>query len=496
MSRFLSFCLSVILPLVAFAGPQKATYAAGTGTFAPYVDVTQWPSFAMTQHAQTTGIRSYTLGFIVAKGYNDCRASWGTYYLLADNWFGDEVQNLRALGGDVIASFGGAANQELGEACTTVPDLKAQYQAVIDQYALNQIDFDIEGGILTNTTANTRRAQAIAQLQADAAAAGKSLKVSFTLPVLPQGLTQDGVNLVKNAVTNGVSISVLNIMAMDYGDSAAPNPANKMGEYAIDAATALYGQLKTLYQDSGANKSEAELWAMVGITPMIGENDVSTEIFNQQDAREVVAFAQSKAIGRIAMWSVNRDKACANGGSLYECTKITQSANEFGLIFNAFAGPSIPVTPTATLMPSTTPTQTPVVTAGPSPTPQPANGCAVTYKITNSWDTGFNTDVIIRNYTSAVINTWTLTWTFTGTQAITSLWNAKFDQAGATVSVKNESWNGQILINSSASFGFSATGSSAVPATFVLNGTRCNQGAPVISSNKVPIFLPLILSKL
>ena len=232
-TRLTTFYLCLALVLSTFANLGQLAHAANTGTFAPYVDVTQWPPFAMAAHAQSTGIRSYTLGFIVAKGYGDCRASWGTYYTLPENWFGDEVQQLRALGGDVITSFGGAANQELAEACTTVPNLKAQYKAVIDQYALTQIDFDIEGGILTNITANTRRAQAIAQLQADAATAGKSLKVSFTLPVLPQGLTQDGINLLKNAVTNGVAISVVNIMAMDYGDGAAPNPTNKMPTKAI-----------------------------------------------------------------------------------------------------------------------------------------------------------------------------------------------------------------------------------------------------------------------
>ncbi len=348
--RFAAICLCVALSLSTFASSAKPAHAVNSGTFAPYVDVTQWPPFAMAQHAQATGIRNYTLGCVVAKGYGACQASWGTYYTLAENWFGDQVQQLRVLGGDVIASFGGAANQELAEACTTVPTLKAQYKAVIDQYALSQLDFDIEGGILTNTSANTRRAKAIAQLQNDAKAAGKSLKVSFTLPVLPQGLTGDGASLVQNAVANGVDIAVVNIMAMDYGDGAAPNPTNKMGEYAIDAANALFNQLKAICQAGGVTKTDAELWAMVGITPMIGENDVASEIFNQDDAREVVAFARSKPVGRIAMWSANRDKACGAGGSLYECTKITQSANEFGLIFNTFAGAQTPtpMPPTST----------------------------------------------------------------------------------------------------------------------------------------------------
>ena len=36
---------------------------------------------------------------------------------------------------------------------------------------------------------------------------------------MPEGLTQDGVNLVADAKKNGVKISAVNIMAMDYGRS-------------------------------------------------------------------------------------------------------------------------------------------------------------------------------------------------------------------------------------------------------------------------------------
>lgn len=53
--------------------------------------------------------------------------------------------------------------------------------------------------------------------------ANPGLVVSFTLPVLPVGLTADGVNLLRDAKAKGVRLDVLNIMTMDYGDSAAPS---------------------------------------------------------------------------------------------------------------------------------------------------------------------------------------------------------------------------------------------------------------------------------
>ena len=56
---------------------------------------------------------------------------------------------MRAHGGDVVVSFGGAAGLELAAAYSragrTAADLEKAYQKVIDCYALTYVDFDIEG---------------------------------------------------------------------------------------------------------------------------------------------------------------------------------------------------------------------------------------------------------------------------------------------------------------------------------------------------------------
>ena len=232
-----------------------------------------------------------------------------------------------------MISFGGAANQELAEVITGVTQLTAAYQSVIDAYNLTHIDFDIEGGALAQRASVDRRSQAIAALQQAATAAGRPLEVSFTLPVLPTGLTPDGIYLLQSALQHGVRISGVNIMAMDYGDSAAPNPQGRMGDYAIQAATSLFNQLKTLY---GTSQTDAQLWHLVGVTPMIGLNDVTTEVFDQAAARQLVTFAQQKGIGRISMWSLNRDTA-STPKSYVDSTSssISQTALEFSQIFGA-----------------------------------------------------------------------------------------------------------------------------------------------------------------
>ena len=52
--------------------------------------------------------------------------------------------------------------------------LQAQYKRVIDTLNLTRIDLDIEGGALDNTAANDRRNQALAALQQQYAAAGRT----------------------------------------------------------------------------------------------------------------------------------------------------------------------------------------------------------------------------------------------------------------------------------------------------------------------------------
>ena len=85
-------------------------------------------------------------------------------------------------------------------------------------------------------------------------------------------------------------------MAMDYGDTAAPNPQGQMGTYAIDSAQSVHTQLGTPLRHGTSPSSQ--LWEMVGVTPMIGVNDASDEVFEPADASQLVAFAEQVGPGR------------------------------------------------------------------------------------------------------------------------------------------------------------------------------------------------------
>ncbi|MFI8950172.1 glycoside hydrolase family 6 protein [Streptomyces sp. NPDC053750] len=104
-----------------------------------------------------------------------------------------------------------------------------------------------------------------------------------------------------------------------------------------------------------------------------------------------------------------------------------------------------------------------------------APACAVDYKVQNDWGSGFTAAVTVTN-NGAATSSWSLGWTYAGSQKVTNSWNAKVSQSGAAVTVANESYNGTLSTGGSASFGFQATysGSNAIPATFTLNGVTCN----------------------
>ncbi|MDX3575089.1 chitinase, partial [Streptomyces sp. ID05-47C] len=303
----------------------SGTPGSGTPTsaaFAPYVDTSLYPAFDLLAAATATGVKDYNLAFVTDGG--GCTPKWGGVTDLASDGVAAQIGALRARGGDVRVSFGGAAGSELGTTCASADALAAAYGKVVDAYRLTKVDFDVEGGALPNTAANTRRAQAIATLQRQ----HPGLDVSFTLPVMPEGLTQDGVSLLADAKANGVRITTVNIMAMDYG----PAYSGDMGTYAEQAATATQAQVKSVL-----GLSDSAAWKTVAVTPMIGVNDVVSEIFTVQDATQLAAFAEAKGLGWLSMWSATRDKQCPSPKNTADatCSSITQAPNAFTKAFAA-----------------------------------------------------------------------------------------------------------------------------------------------------------------
>lgn len=300
--------------------------------FAPYVDMGLTADWQLLTIQQQSGIKVFTLGFVVGNG--GCTPTWGGVGATVANdtlpngtTILSLVQGIRAAGSDVIISFGGASGTELAQGCTTVSSLQAAYQAVLNKYSVNsstpvRLDFDIEGGATTDQASITRRNQALKNLKS----ANPGLVISYTLPVLPTGLVTSGVNILNSVKTDGLSLDVVNVMAMDYG--SANDNGGQMGLSAQQAASNTHNQVVA-----------AGLTASIGVTPMIGINDVNTEIFQLSDAQSLLNFANANSyITRIAMWSVARDNgSCPNQGFASPvCSGISQANWAFPNIFKPF----------------------------------------------------------------------------------------------------------------------------------------------------------------
>lgn len=117
-----------------------------------------------------------------------------------------------------------------------------------------------------------------------------------------------------------------------------------------------------------------------------------------------------------------------------------------------------------------TPTPTTRRRATPTPTRRRAGVYAVNYVISNDWGMGSLVHVTIKNNTATPVKGWTLKWNFPGKQTINGLWDAKYTQKGAKVSVKDMGHNANIPPGGTVSFDFYCKymGANAKPRTFSL----------------------------
>ncbi|HEY0258786.1 MAG TPA: carbohydrate-binding protein [Lacisediminihabitans sp.] len=325
-------------------GVQWMTASAEPKTqawFAGYADVTATPSFTFESPTAASG-KNVVLSFIVSTPGDSCEPSWGGAYSLenaaASLDLDRRIARLQQNGGDVAVSFGGQAGNELATECTNVKKLAAAYTAVIERYRLTTIDLDVEGASLTDSVVDQRRAAALALVQHDRRSAGKDLAVWFTLPVSPTGLDQDGQTVVQDALAAKLDVAGVNAMTMDYGSSLPQGTSELAGT--TQALTATERQLGILYRQSGTHLSATTLWSKIGVTPMIGQNDVRAEVFTLADAKALNAFVLDHGIGRVSMWSLNRDRSCgANYATLTvvsdACSGVVQSQGRFARLLSS-----------------------------------------------------------------------------------------------------------------------------------------------------------------
>lgn len=326
----IALILVALLAVGGFFGYQSWASTQTSNTvepwFAAYVDVTATPTFEFESPASAAA-RDIVLSFIVASQDNPCEPSWGTAYTLDEAAkhldLDRRLARLEQQGGGIAVSFGGLNNDELSTACTDIGQLTDAYRAVIDRYNVSTIDLDIEGNDLTDSTAGKRRATVMAELQAERRAAGDRLAIWLTLPVATFGLTDDGAAAVSQMLDAGVDLAGVNGMTMNFGNSL--HEGESQADASIRALKEMHRQLGVLYEGAGVELSAATLWSKVGVTPMIGQNDLVDEIFTLEDAKALNAYGQTNALGRMSMWSLNRDVTC--GPNYADVTRVSDACS-------------------------------------------------------------------------------------------------------------------------------------------------------------------------
>ena len=320
------------------AGPTAKSWAV------PYVDVTLTPTFEF-QDPEANPSNNVALAFVVADPKDGCSPSWGGAYSpdeAANSLELDRrISQLRTAGGNVMLSVGGLNNSELAVACTDQAKLTDAYRQLVKRYDVRTLDLDIEGTAVADQASLQRRAAALKTLQAERAAAGSPLAVWMTLPVAPQGLTADGVTAVQATLAGGVALRGVNVMTMDFGSEQGSHP--DMLALTTQALESTHKQLSDLYLRLGVQFTSPQVWSRIGATPMIGQNDVDAEKFTVADARGLATYAVDKGLGRVSMWSLNRDAPCRGTFANVvvhsnTCSGVAQDALAFSSVFAGLPG--------------------------------------------------------------------------------------------------------------------------------------------------------------
>ncbi len=289
----------------------------GSARVAPYVDITM-PSPSLVDVAVATGQKHFTLAFALGSSAG-CVPAWGGTVALNDSRIISDVQALKARGGSVIVATGGAMGPYLEHVCSTADSLYNAYVAVLDAVGSNSIDVDVEATIPT-AVVNT----ALKRLQDT-----RGTTVSYTMRIQGQdyGMDPFSVSVLQDAAARGV-IVLVNPMLMNFGYTG------NWGDAMVAASNATLGQMRAIWP----SKSDAQLKALLGLTPMIGRNDTGMTT-TQADARKVLDYARANHVGRVAFWSAGRDNgSCPGGGVSPTCSGISQANWEFTNLFKAYTG--------------------------------------------------------------------------------------------------------------------------------------------------------------
>jgi hypothetical protein len=291
----------------------------GAMAAAPYLYYGWGNPPSAAQVMQATGVRWFTLAFILSDG--GCNPAWdGTRPLNGSD--ATRISEIRAAGGNVIPSVGGWAGNKLGERCTSANALADAYQRVINAYGLRAIDVDIEATEFENDAAQQRVIDALKLVESR----NPGIATYVTFPTLTTGPNWWGQQLILKGARAGYRPDGWVIMPFDFGGGS------DMGAASIQAAEGLKAQLKSAY-----GIGDAEAYRMMGMSSMNGRTDIA-EIVTQAHFQAMLNYANQHHLARFTFWSVNRDRPCTAGGDASACSGISQQPWDFTRIVAQYRG--------------------------------------------------------------------------------------------------------------------------------------------------------------
>ena len=306
----LSLYILATLGLTSLAAPAAEIKGV---IFSPYMDL------SLPVQAEPATALSGFIGRIRAwvglpatvypHGLNALTLAFATGECGAEHWDDKDAQTvadshikaLRRAGIQYIISTGGAQGM-------FTCDSEQGMEQFISRYNSNLLlgfDFDIEAG---------QSEQVISKLMAQIHGAMQRhphLRFSFTLATSAYldenqvGLSPQGESVMSAINKAGLANYFINLMVMNYGDANADNCVVEAKRCDM-AASAIRS-----VQNFG-NKYAFPLHR-IEMTPMIGVNDVTTNIFSLSDALVLAQFAMSNGLGGLHFWSINRDAPCVPG---------------------------------------------------------------------------------------------------------------------------------------------------------------------------------------
>ena len=299
---------------------SPTTSPPSTGTkmaSAPYVYPGWGNPPAPSTVTSATGIKAFTMAFVLASG--GCNPAWDGESGLTGGLHDSYIAQIKAAGADVVPSIGGWSGNKLGPNCTTVDALAGAYQKVINAFGLKAIDIE-NSDEFENTAVQDRILGALKIIKQN----NPSVKTVVTFGTSTTGPTYYGTRLVQQAKALGANIDVFTQMPFDFGGGSDMYTAT------VNASEGLKNLLKTTF-----GYTDAQAYSHMGISGMNGLSD-QQELTSTDTWTRIRDYAKNNGFARFTFWSVNRDRGCAGGGVVSNCSGIAQADWAFTKISAGF----------------------------------------------------------------------------------------------------------------------------------------------------------------